>query len=227
MILYADGQLLLRQKQSNWYRQATLTVHQMCSLLSQIKRTGFFDVIGDGLHDERDPIYAFGDTVLYSGGGSQYVIQVNGESHKIVYVYPDFEPYLIQPVSSTLQLVRTYSPGTKMIPYSAKYLVLWIERGLGNTAHMDPLPTPQPWPTQLPVLKHLLGDKNEGQTFIEGETVAPILKLFGNRPTSILFTEDGQGYYVIARPLLPHETPEKFSAYPYQDVEFDLPFKCH
>ena len=105
-------------------------------------------------------------------------------------------------------------------------MVLRIEKGLGNTTHVAPQSTPQPWPSQLPSLARLLGDKDEGQAFIEGKEVAPILELFGNRPVDIVFTEKGQEYYVIARPLLPHETPGRFSMYPYEDVGFELPFKC-
>ncbi len=226
LILYTDGQLLTQQEHGSWFVQTILTTPQICSLLSRIKHTGFFNAKGDGLRSIADPIYVFDSTVQYSDGLSDYVIQVNGQPHKIVYVYPDYEPYLIQPISSALQLVRNYSPATQKTPYRAKYLMLWIERGLGNTAYLTPRPTPMPLPSPLPSLGQLLGDKNEGQAFIEDEEVAPVLKLFGNRPTGILFVEDDQEYYVIARPLLPHETPEKFSVYPRQAEEFNLPFKC-
>ncbi len=170
LILYTDGQLLMRQKQGNWYMQATLTTPQICYLLSHIERTGFFDVEGDGGDSTTDPIYDFGGTPQFSGDGTPaYLIQINGERHKLVNIEPGYAPYLVQPVKTTLQIVKNYSPGTPTLPFKTNYLVLWIEKGLGNAAHSDPQPTPQPWPSRLPSLAKLLDGKNEGQVFIEGE----------------------------------------------------------
>lgn len=227
LVLYTDGQLLLQRKQNDWFMQAELTTSQMCELLLRIEQTGFFAITGDGSTVENDPIYAFGGTPQFSGDGTpEYLIQINGQRHKLVSIEPGYVSYLIQPVKTTLQIVEKYSPKTQLTPFKTRYLILWIEKGLENAPYAAEQVTPQPWPIQLPSLRRLLGDKNGGQAFIENENVAPILKLFGNRPSDIVFEEDGQKYYVIARPLLPHETPEKFSVHPYEELEFDLPFTC-
>jgi hypothetical protein len=227
LVLYTDGQLLLKQKQGDWFTQTTLTTSQMCDLLLRIERTGFFAISADGSLDHIDPIYAFGGTPQFSGDGTpEYLIQINGKQHKFVMIEPGYAPYLIQPVKTALQIVEKYSPETQLTPFKTKYLTLWIEKGLENAPHVTTQASPQPWPTQLPSLRRLLGDKNDGQAFIEDKDIAPILKLFGNRPGDVVFEEDGQIYYVIARPLLPHETPTKFSVHPSEDTEFDLPFTC-
>jgi hypothetical protein len=227
LILYTDGQLLLKQKHGDWFTQTTLTTSQMCALLLRVERAGFFTISADGSLDHNDPIYAFGGTPQFSGDGTpEYLIQINGKQHKFVMIEPGYAPYLIQPVKTALQIVEKYSSETPTTPFRTKHLVLWIEKGMENASYITPQPSHQPWPTQLPSLAGLLEGSKERQVFFEDENVASLLKLFGNRPSEIVFEEDGQEYYLIARPLLPHETPDKFSIHPHEAVEFELPFNC-
>lgn len=234
LVIYTDGQLLIRnfsdEGSGDWFMETTLTISQICSLLSRIEQTGFFSIQGNGTYEEYDPIYQFDDSVMYSGGAPDYVIQINGERHKYVTIYRPYEPYLIPEVRATLEIIRNiirdYS-STELTVYKAKYLLLWIEKGKGRAAYVTPVPTPQIWPVEFPPLETLLRNENETQVFVEGDYVEPILSLFGDRFTDKLFKAEGQTYYVIARPLLPHETPQQFSVYPYEDLEFKLPFGCN
>ena len=59
-----------------------------------------------------------------------------------------------------------------------------------------------------------------------GEYIKPILEEFGNRLTYKIFKVVNNKYFVIARPLLPHETIQSISPYPYQDKEIQLSFDC-
>ncbi len=240
-VLYTDGQLLFRKSDENgdWFAETTLTVSQMCSLLTRIQRTGLFEVQGDGSLDTADPIYQFDNTTQYSDGAPVYMIQVNGRLHKLLNIYLRYVPYLIPEAKATFNLFSRYTTPAKLIPYQAKYALLWIEQGQGNLAYATPAPTPQAWPADLPSLERLAENNIQtssyvdesyelpvSQVLIKGEDVQPILSLFDNHLTGKLFDTDNGEHYVIARPLLPHESPGTLSSYPYESVEFDLPFKC-
>jgi hypothetical protein len=250
--LYTDGQLIIRKSdrkdggiaettlddKGDWFEEATLTVPQMCSLLSRIQRTGFFEIQGDGV-SEKDPIYQRDSTASPDGGGSSYMIQVNGKPYKYLHIYRYWAAHLNSEAKAAFNLFNQYQAPAKLTPYQAQYALLWIEKGKGNLAYATPAPTTQDWPAGLPSIEGLsentvktswYSDDNYrekvSQVLLQGKDVQPILSLFNNQLTGKLFsTSDGE-YHVIARPLLPHETPMSLSAYPYDAVEFELPFKC-
>jgi hypothetical protein len=252
-VLYTDGQLIVRKSdrqdggiaetalddKSDWFAEATLTVPQMCSLLSRIERTGLFQIQGDGT-SESDPIYKRDSTAPLDGGGSSYIIQVNGKPHKYLDIYRYWVAYLNPEAKAAFDLFSTYAAPARLVPYQAQYALLWIEQGQGNLAYATPAPTAQVWPADLPSLERLAENNIRtssyvdesyelpvSQVLIEGKDVQPILSLFDNHLTGKLFATDNGEYYVIARPLLPHESPSTLSAYPREAVEFDLPFKCN
>lgn len=240
-VLYTDGQLLIRKssEDGDWFAETTLTVPQMCSLLARVQRAGFFDLPGDGSLDTNDPIYQFDSTFPYSDGAPVYGIQVNGPKHRHLTVYWDYLSYLIPHAKGVFNLFSKYEPPAKLVPYQAHYALLWIEQGQGRFAYATPVPTAQAWPIDLPSPKGLSENNiktssyvNESyklpvsQVLIKDKDAQSILSLFNNHLAAKLFnTSDGE-YYVIARPLLPHESPVSLSAYPYDAVEFELPFKC-
>jgi hypothetical protein len=240
LVLYTDGQLLIRKRDNNgtWFAETRLTTPQICSLLSQVERTGIFDVESDGSLGSDDPIYKFDSTAQFSVGGYDDIIQVNGSKHKQINIYSDYIPYLIPEVKQALNLFRNYSPPSKLIDYRPQYMLLWIEKGPGGSIYSTPAPIPQIWPANVPSLDILEKDKVEtmiyldgyyakkvSQVLVEGKYVRPIFEIFGNRLTYKLFQNGDNEYYVIARPLLPHEALGDFSSYP-EEKEFDLPFEC-
>jgi hypothetical protein len=233
--LYTDGQLLIQnpnyKTSGNWFLQTVLTPQQICSLLASIERTGFFGMKGDGSLFYDDPIYVLDDSVPRGAGAPEYIIQINGEKRRYVTIYAPYEPYVIRELKDTLQLLRNYTPPAPMTPYRAKYLVLWIEKGREVPLFRTPTPTPRAWPAEFPALEDLLANRDEGEAFVEGKFVAPMLDLFSNRPGEIAFDVNEQTFWertcrVIARPLLPHESQNSFSAFPYKTTEFKLPFTC-
>ncbi len=230
-VLYAEGELLFRNSHyrtdGNWFLRTVLTPAQICSLLSSIEGTGLFSVKADGTLGERDPIYIQASNSTCNTFGPSYFIQINGKLRKYVSIHVTCEPYLMPEIQAAFQLIRNYAPSQQMTPYRARYLLLWIENGRGQaTGYATPQPTSQVWPIELPSIRSMLGDRTEGEAFIDGKFVQPILDVFLNRPAGIVFRENNQDYWIIARPLLPHETQDMFSAYPSNTAEFALPFKC-
>ena len=239
-VLYSDGQLLVKKSDENgaWFAETTLTVPQMCSLLSRLNRIGFFQIQGDGSLDTSDPIYKFDSTAQFSDGAPVYSIQVNGQLDKHLTIYMRYVPYLIPAAKAAFDLMSNFAAPGKLSPYRAQYAMLWIEKGQGELAYATPAPTPQFWPSDVSSLEDLARqniqtsvyvDESYGiqvsQALIEGKDVQPILSLFENHLTGKLFKTGDDEYFVIARPLLPHEGPNSISA-SHSDAEFEMPFKC-
>jgi len=227
-VLYTDGQLILST--SNNLMQKTLSSTEVCTLLSKITSTGFFEVAEGDPSDwveTHKPIYQSVTATQDVGEGGLYEdIVVNGQPHKAVSVYYILKNYLVKPVRQVFDLITTYKPdGLK--PYQPQQVLLWIEPLHPVHLYSDtPTPTVQSWPTNLPSLSTLLGPQDSGQALIQGGNVQPILKLFSQLPGSRLFIDQGQSYTVIARPLLPHETANNFPDAPYFYGSVELPFNC-
>jgi hypothetical protein len=240
LILYTDGQLIIKKEDPNgiWFEETKLTVPQICSFLSKIDQMGFFDLKSNGTGGTDDPLYQFDSTTQFSEGGPAYVIQVNGTKHKQIDIYYNYVPYLIPKARQIFSLFSHYSPPSKLANYQAQFMLLRIEKGLGDFEYPTPPPAPQTWPTDLPSLDALEKEKVETeastyfnntdevfQVLIQGQQIKPIFQTFGDRLAYKLFQSGDNIYNAVARPLLPHETLNDFSSYP-QDKEFNLPFSC-
>jgi Tol biopolymer transport system component len=70
------------------------------------------------------------------------------------------------------------------------------------------------WPADLPSLAELWSDRSQNEILIEGEWVIPIFNQFSLQLGQRVFQEEGETYAVIARPILPHETPDSFGFLP-------------
>jgi hypothetical protein len=244
LILYTDGQLLIQKEDDNgkWFMETTLSVSQMCSFLSQVEKAGFYSLefnnSSEPAYPTDNPIYKFNDTAQFSEGGSYYVIQVNGPKPRQIYVYSHYVQYLIPEARRVFNLFNNYSPPSKLTDYQAQYMLLWIEKGPGDSIYSTPAPIQQTWYADLPSIDELENDNIEAlaypddhtnqisQVLVEGEYIKPIFEVFGNRLAYKLFQTENSEYYVIPRPLLPHEPLYDISPFPQASKEFDLPFKC-
>lgn len=227
-VLYTDGQLLIA---GEGRQEKTLSTLEMCELLQDLADTGFFQVDGTGRLKEGDPIYKFDATTQFSDGAPNYIIQVNGNPAKQVDVYIHYRKYVASEIKAAYDVISNYRP-VDMQPYQPEKLLLWIEKGRGQEWAWAPLslgseatatPEVYRWPNEVPPLADFLGDTTEKQVYIQGELVAFILQLpqrYG------IFNDKGIEYFVIIRPLLPHETAENYSPYPNTASSFELPFKC-
>lgn len=228
LILYTDGQMLIREgrfehaSEGYIYQQGTLAPDEMCSLFLAIEKTGFFEVEANGFQGDSDPIYEFDDSVQFSEGGPTYRIHISGPRPKKTYIYFTYVPYLIDEVRATYDLLSSY-PLSDTTVYQPNQVVLWIEEDNGEEEKEV-----QSWPDYLPPLLELITsvDYATFEGAVIQENVDSLLQLFDNRMTSMSFSEDGKQYRVIARPLLPHETPLSFIWWPHQVAEFPLPFEC-
>jgi hypothetical protein len=241
-ILYTDGQLIVQKEDNNgiWFEETTLTVPQMCSFLSQIENVSFFTLEVDNSSEleagipTANPIYKFDDSTQFFEGGSDYVLQVNGPHPRQISVYHSYVQYLIPEARRVFNLFNNYSPPSRLTEYQPQYLLLRIERGLGNSEHATPAPIMQTWPADLPSLATLANENVETaasafsripQVLVKNELVKPIFDAFGNRLAYQLFQSEDRVYYVAARPFLPHETLNDFSELPIEK-QFALPFNC-
>ena len=230
LILYSDGQLLIggfSDTDPDGYSQKMLSPSEMCTLLQRLKATGFYDVEGTGYNYPNDPIYR---TPEYFGDGAgEYVLWAYGKPSKGVSIFSRALDNLVPQVEAAYQLVSNYHP-SGMSPFVSDRAMLRIERQPGED-WFGPTPTPpQPWPSDLPTLAELLkGQLDDQNALLENQTVNRLRELM-RLPGSGIFTEDGKTYFVVARPLLPHEAENYFSVYswvrPWSDSSVDLPFKC-
>jgi hypothetical protein len=55
---------------------------------------------------------------------------------------------------------------------------------------------------------------------------ADLLRAVMTLPGGALFTQNGDTYFVTARPALPHETDLYFSRYAWSSTPIHLPFAC-
>lgn len=244
-ILYTDGQFIVQKEDSRgvWFEETVLSNSQMCSFLSQIENTGFYTLAFDDSSalqagiPTANPIYNFDNTTQFSEGGPYYILQVNGSKHRLLNIYSQYIQYLVPDAKKVFNFFDNYSPPSNLTKYRAQYLLLRVEEGLGYSIYSTPAPNTQNWSNDLPSLEKLREEniKTEASAYLSGgvsqvlitdEMVEPISNAFDNRLAYKLFQSEGKVYYVVARPLLPHETINDFSGFP-QEAEFELPFSCN
>jgi hypothetical protein len=219
-VLYTDGQLI--RKEGTGYQEGykfveiMLGVSDMCALLEEIEGADFFEYEGD--------LYEQIDWSQYGDGAGNSIIQVNGTPSRQIEVESILEDYMVEEVGAVYSLLEDYRP-SGMTPYYPERLSLWIEQGAGAAGWWGD-PVYQEWPSELPTLSSLLGDRSEGEIVVEGELILPILQLFEHRMIGQVFVDGGRDYYVIARPLLPHETRIEHPVFDFSESSFELPFSC-
>lgn len=204
LIIYGDGQIIIRDgtyRDSITFREAYLTPLEMCDLRREIEATGFLRK-----HD------AFFTEISGSMGGGNLIVQVENSYYSLYY---SDTPYLIEELASGVEIIQNYRPSQPLMPYSPTYLALWLE-----IEEEPEATTPLPWPTGLPSLANLWSQRGQedavfaNRVIVEGEWIDPIVALFSNQLTQKVFQEENNVYSIIARPLLPHETPRTIGYYP-------------
>ncbi len=198
LIIYGDGQLLLREGtygQSFAFREATLTPDEMCSLRQQLEGIGFTQP-HDTFYTQREG----------SDGVGHLVVQM--EDVFYMFYGPDV-PYLVDDLAQGINLLQAYRPVQPLRPYMPASLLLWIEEAAPPAS-----PTPPPWPLDRPGLADLWSPGEPNLVLVEGEWVEPIFNVFSRQLTQKVFQAGESAYAIIARPLLPHETPRRVSPIP-------------
>jgi hypothetical protein len=212
LILYADGQLIVRSEGE--ILTTRIPHEEVCHLLTTIESTGFFDVEMDAYHTQVDA-QGLGITAVTR-------IEVNAWRHHSVAADalqsliddPDVE---VPPaLRETYRLLSDYHP-SDMKPYRATPIALAIHR----CPQGDPCETERMWPLKSPTLSTIFeraettGVENREWgmgVLLDGEEATALLRAVG--PTmSGTFVEDEVTYHLSARPALPYESLESAMAY--------------
>lgn len=210
LVIYADGQLLIRQ--GEWgeraFFEAQLTPNEMCALQQRIEATGFLEP-----HEE---YYIQREG---SDGAGSAIVQVEDTYYN--FYAPDTQ-YLVADLANGLNLIRGYRPSTPLVTYIPSYLILWIE-----PIDLDDQDTPPTaWPTNLPSLAELWTDHSQPIFQVGDGLVEPIFSLFSHQLSEKIFQEGNETYVMIARPILPHETPRRFWVYPTPPKDYAPVLDC-
>jgi len=217
LVIYTDGQVILGNfdDRGRYFLETSISSNEMCNLLLQLQRYGYFE--------EYESIYSFDETTQYSVGAGVGIVQVNGPiAHKLEF-YGPYQEYLIPPLKQSFEFINNYRPlsNTYFVP---ERLILRIE--------IDPNPQSDdseitPWPTTLPHISTLWQDPSNDEVYISGEFIEPVMALFDYRLSGRRFSDEGEVYNIIMRPLLPHENPfPRLNYYSYPQEVYNLPFDC-
>lgn len=201
MVLYEDGQLIVRRDQSMYEKKLSQT--EVADFLKSLQATGLLDIPRDKYYStDEDPIYNFPPAMQFPDGIGEHVLQINLNGvEKQFRIEAQYLKYLIPEVRAGYDLIHTYFP-PGMQTYRPLQVVLWIETFKAETWYMTPAP-PQPWPTDLPPISEL----GEGHIIVPDELVPRLLEVFDKIPGGRTFTEGDVEYYVILCPLLPNQSP--------------------
>ena len=237
LVLYLNGQLLIQNGDYTTgvaYERSHLSQDEMCSVLGKIAEAGFFELEDDGSNWPTDPfLYTFygqGEWPPFGEGSPNLVIQVNGDPSHEVMILNDWLDYMIPEVATVYQLLESYRPDSLEQYIPDRMLLLIMRRPNWETEQAGLGPVP--WPDNLPPLDDLEAQIPEmvydtPHVLLEDEMAAEVYALFGNRMIEQPFSDGGEVYYITARPLLLHETPDNFSPQPFRNVmTFPLPFDC-
>ncbi|MCB8965831.1 MAG: PD40 domain-containing protein [Ardenticatenaceae bacterium] len=196
LIIYGDGQIVVQEwaEHTRTFLQAYLSPQEMCLLRQQIASTGFLEP-HDTFFTERDG----------SMGVGSLLIQVEDTYYSF---YGGDVRFLVEDLNAGYQLIRNFRPQAPLTPYIPNYLVLWLEE-------IEPRQDAviQTWPSNLPAISELWANREQETILIEGELVAPIFDLFDYQNKQALFRDGDTVYAIIARPLLPHETPRHYPTF--------------
>ncbi|MCB8976570.1 MAG: PD40 domain-containing protein [Ardenticatenaceae bacterium] len=196
LIIYGDGQMIITEGTLGdmTYFEAYLSPTEMCQLRQEIADTGFLDP-HEQFFTERDE----------SMGGGHFSIQVENIYYEF---YSGDVRFLVEDLAAGYQLIRNFRPENDLVTYIPQYLVLWIEE-------IQPVASEVAvsWPGDLPSIDELWSDRETTTLFVEDDLVRQIYELFDYTNKEMLFQENGKFYSIIARPILPNETPYRYPVF--------------
>ncbi|MGH2538376.1 MAG: TolB family protein [Candidatus Promineifilaceae bacterium] len=220
--IYADGQVILTvgtygyQQEGPQFLDTSTSELELCNLFQQLAQTGYYNW---GSEAE----YNFDDTTQFSDGGGSFWITTNWPWWRQFFIYAAYIPYLKPEMDAAFQLVTQYQATRTKDLYLPERLVLWIEDA--NPVAMGEDMNAVNWPANLPSLGQLWQDRASNRINISGDLIQPVLELFDYRSTDFFVFEGEHAYWVIPRPLLPHESLEAtWPTIPVADI--DLPIDC-
>ena len=216
LILFADGQLLLRDKnddsnnwfENEWYLETHLSPQEIEGLFVQIESFGFFTQLEKRTQPESDWLYNFDETTQFTDGAGGVTLCIFKEERNCISIYGPHIPYLVPEIGNTLTLIQNFHPNEKYyVPYEPEMMILRIQPTADDPATDE---VAQFWPEDLPTVRELLERYPSGVAFFQADEAMTYFELFNMKIDDAIFISEGIEYYMIARPLLPAESPRKY-----------------
>lgn len=216
LILFADGQLLLRDKndssnnwfENEWYLETTLSQEEIDELFVQIESLGFFTQLEKRTQPESEWLYNFDETTQFTDGAGGVTLCIYKEEHNCIAIYGPHIPYLVPEIGNTLMLIQNFNPTDKnYVPYEPDMMILRIQPMQDFHATDE---VAQTWPEDLPPVSELLKQYPSGAALFQEDEAMKYFELFDLKINDAIFVSEGIEYYMIARPLLPAEAPGKY-----------------
>jgi hypothetical protein len=213
-VLYTDGQLIIDRSQIPiWTRQ--LSQDEVCWLLSELTRLGFYEIETNWKHDPTDLLYNFDSNFQQVYDANSIYLFVNGEKLKTVYVYEPFIDYVIPRMKQLLKFLDAYNPG-HLTTYKPDQLLLRVEK---RDTDSDQPTEVLPWPKGLPSLQKSLNEF----IYLAGDEAAQAAEKAFSKAWEGVFSEGEKEYFVIAKVVFPDELIGDQNLEP---TPFVMPFQC-
>jgi len=205
VVVYADGRVLTiydtgYNRQIPSIKQTYISTDELCSMLTRIESSGFFDF------EQKDypaPLQ------IFDAGATDIVVDAWRSNWIGAYALEELKPSDIPiALSKTFTELSSLSGLSNATPYQPDRIALLISRWRDKSQL-------QTWPSTLPSLSTLAPNLKSTDTkivILAGKDAADAYLLFKGQNAQI-FSEHGLLYQVTARPLLPLEIPDSIEAW--------------
>lgn len=199
LTLYDDGQMI------TYKGQKVLSADEMKKFFSKLDALGFFSLESNGMHDEQDKLYHFGNQYKESFDGLEDCISVNIEKPRTLCAYEEYMQFLVPEMKNILKYFSEYKP-TGLTPYYPDRILLSTRPANPDT---DDLHVSAPvWDKRFPPLAFTLPNRyNIPVTirYIQGDMAKQIDRFMQNSHSHGVFIQDGKKYIVDYVIVLPDE----------------------
>lgn len=205
LILYDDGQMI------TYNGQKVLSADEMKKFFSKLEALGFFSLESNGMHDDEDKLYNFGNQYEKSFDGLRDCISVNIEKTRTLCAYDEYMQFLVPEMKNILKYFSEYKP-TGLTPYYPDRILLSTRPANPDTDDLSV--NARIWDKRFPLLAFTLQNRyNIPVTirYIQGDMAKEIDRFMQNSHSHGVFIEDGKKYIVDYVIVLPDE--ELINAY--------------
>lgn len=202
VVVYADGRVITTLRDYYHYsmhawtgtiRLAHVSHDELCSLLTKIDQSGFFDF---------SPADYIAPTAVYDRGNTDIIVNSWRSNYVSMYAFEflsDRPRALAEPYG--LLLPYSYDDTRNTTPYQVERLALLV-RPWGTINYSSS----NPWPATLPPLKKFAPGGDQTVSVLTGQDITEAYNFFTERGR-LYVSDDGLSYGVAIRPLLPFEIP--------------------
>lgn len=196
-----------------------LSKDEVCELLAELKRMGFYDIDSNGRLDRTDPMYDFGTNEPKEiNDGTTFYIKVNDRSSRRLSAYEPYMEYVDPRMKALLRFADQYqSTINGLKPYIPDRVGLLI-KDREPDPNIYPGVTALPWPVNLPSLRASL----DQFVYLTGDQARLASEAF-SKGWGGVYSENSKEYIVYAQPFLPDEY---LNGEVQEPTPFSMPFQC-